>query len=152
MKDYFKAFPRLKRWIDEQQKFIADNGYIYSHFGRKRRLANVFSTDKAVKNHAIRSGFNFLIQSVSSDANLLGAIDMWRHIKATGMKARMFALVHDSILAEVPEHEVDEYVKKLKGFIQTDRGVSIPGAAIGCDFEVGDDYSFGKWEKQYAMA
>lgn len=53
----------------------------------------------------------------------------------------MFALVHDSILAEVPEEEVEEYKEKLRGFVQLDRGVSIPGTPIGCDFEVGDDYS-----------
>ena len=67
------------------------------------------------------------------------------------MKARIFALVHDSILAEVPENEADTYVKLLTGFIKADRGLSIPGYAIGCDFEIGDDYSFGKFEKQYEM-
>ena len=74
---------------------------------------------------------------------------MQNYIKKTGMKARIFALVHDSILAEVPEAEVDHYVEKLKSFIQKDRGCSIPGYPIGCDFEIGDDYSFGKFEKQY---
>jgi DNA polymerase I-like protein with 3'-5' exonuclease and polymerase domains len=151
MKDYFKAFPKLKRWIEDKKEFIATNGYIYSYFGRKRRLANVLSTDTGIRAHAIRSGFNFLIQSVSSDVNLLGAIDMQNYIKNTGMKARIFALVHDSILAEVPDAEVDHYVEKLKSFIQKDRGCSIPGYPIGCDFEVGDDYSFGKFEKTYAL-
>ena len=65
MRDYFKAFPKLKRWIEEKKEFIATNGYIYSYFGRKRRLANVLSTDTGIRAHAIRSGFNFLIQSVN---------------------------------------------------------------------------------------
>ena len=141
MRDYFKAFPRLKRWIEEQQEFIAKNGYIYSYFGRKRRVPNVFSTDGGIKNHAIRSAFNFLIQSVSSDANLLGAIEMQDFIKKTGMKSKIFALVHDSVLAEVPDDEVELYTKKLAEFIQKDRGVSIPGRAVGCDYEIADDYS-----------
>ena len=34
-------------------------------------------------------------------------------------------------------------------YVQKDRGVSIPGTPIGCDFEIGDDYSMGKYEKQY---
>ena len=50
----------------------------------------------------------------------------------------------------MPEDEVDEYVTALKGFIEKDRGVSIPGCPIGCDFEIGDDYSFGKYEKYEA--
>ena len=87
------------------------------------------------------------MQSTASDINLLGAIDMGAYIKATGMKSRIFALVHDSILAEVPEEEVEHYQEKLQYFIQMDRGVTIPGAPIGCDFAVGDDYSMGKFEK-----
>ena len=67
------------------------------------------------------------------------------------MKSRIFALVHDSILAEVPEGEVEEYTKQLQKFVQLDRGVSIPGSPVGCDFEIGDDYSMGKFEKQYGI-
>ena len=149
IKAYFKQFSGLKHWITKNQEFIASNGYIYSYFGRKRRLPNVLSTDGGIKSHAIRSGLNFLVQSPASDVNLLAGIDMQKYIKRKGMKARIFALVHDSILAEVPEDEVDHYIETLKEFIKTDRGLSIPGCAIGCDFEVGDDYSFGKFEKQY---
>lgn len=148
---YFKQFKGLKAWITKNQEFIASNGYVYSFFGRKRRLANVLSTDGGVRGHAIRSGLNFLVQSPASDVNLLGAIDMQDYIDRWGMKARIFALVHDSILAEVPDDEVDKYVEKLTSFIKTDRGLSIPGCAIGCEFEIGDDYSFGKFEKQYGL-
>lgn len=149
IKAYFKQFSGLKNWITKNQEFIANNGYIYSYFGRKRRLPNVLSSDGGIRSHAIRSGLNFLVQSPASDVNLLAAIDMQDYIKRWGMKARIFALVHDSILAEVPEDEVEKYSTKLREFIKTDRGLSIPGCSIGCDFEVGDDYSFGKFEKQY---
>ena len=53
-----------------------------------------------------------------------------------GMKSKIFALVHDSILAEVPKDEIELYSKKLLEFVQADRGLSIPGAPIGCDFDV----------------
>jgi len=147
--DYFQTFHRLRSWINENQEFILQNGFIYSFFGRKRRLPNVQSTDSQIKSHSIRSGLNFLVQSAASDINLLGAIDMNQHIKTNHMKAKIFALVHDSILAEVPEEEVDTYVDSLRNFIQMDRGLSIPGAPVGCDFEIGDDYSMGKFEKMY---
>jgi DNA polymerase I-like protein with 3'-5' exonuclease and polymerase domains len=89
------------------------------------------------------------VQSTASDINLLGAIDAEAYIRAHKMTARIFALVHDSILAEVPEEEVPEYCEILQTYIQLDRGVSIPGAPVGCDFEVGDDYAMGKFEKVY---
>ena len=150
--DYFMAFPKLKAWLSNTQKFIQANGFIYSHFGRKRRLPNVFSQDKGIASHEVRSGVNALVQSVASDVNLLGAIDMQKYIVKTGMKAKIFALVHDSILAEVPEDEVELYSKKLQEFVQADRGLSIPGAPIGCDFDIGGDYSMGKFEKFYDLA
>ena len=148
--DYFKAFHKLKAWIDDNQKFIEQNGFIYSFFGRKRRLPNVESTDAAIRSHSVRSGLNFLVQSAASDINLLGAIDMGEYIKAKGMKARIFALVHDSILAEVPEDEIEHYKEKLLHFVQLDRGLTIPGSPIGCDFEIiHEDYSNGKFSKLY---
>jgi DNA polymerase I-like protein with 3'-5' exonuclease and polymerase domains len=148
--DYFEEFHKLKSWIEDNQKFIKQNGFIYSYFGRKRRLPNVASTDSGIQSHSIRSGLNFLVQSAASDINLLGAIDMGSWIKANKKKARIFALVHDSILAEVPEDEIEEYMEQLAKFIQMDRGLSIPGVPVGCDFEiVHQDYSGGKFEKMY---
>ena len=147
--DYFNTFHSLKKWITYNERFIEQNGFIYSFFGRKRRLHNVHSTDKAIRSHTIRSGLNFLVQSTASDINLLGAIDAHAHIEQTGINAKIFALVHDSILAEVADSDIEDYCEILKHFVQLDRGVSISGAPVGCDFEIGEDYSMGKFSKQY---
>jgi DNA polymerase I-like protein with 3'-5' exonuclease and polymerase domains len=148
--EYFAAFHKLKSWLESNRKFIQQNGFIYSILGRKRRLPNVQSTDNAIKGTTIRSGLNFTVQSVASDVNLLGAMDMQNYILKNKLGARIFALVHDSILAEVPDDEIENYKVKLVEFIQKDRGVSIPGTPIGCDFEiVHEDYSNGKFSKIY---
>lgn len=147
--DYFAQFHGLKSWLDKSKQFIQDNGFIYSYFGRKRRLPNVFSEDKGIAAHEVRSGINFLVQSIASDVNLLGAIDSHKEVKERGMRAQIFALVHDSILAEVDELEVDDYCEVVRKNVQKDRGISIPGTPIGCDFDIGDDYSFGKFDSKY---
>ena len=151
IKDYFEQFAGLKKWLDDQKQFIQDNAFIYSHFGRKRRLPNVRSTDKGIASHEVRSGINFLVQSIASDVNLLGAIDTHNEIiKRNKTKdMRIFALVHDSILAEVKEEEVDEYMEIVQNCIEKDRGISIPGCPIGCDFDVDEDYSLGKFKAKY---
>ena len=146
---YFDMFKNLKKWLSINQQFIRDNAFIYSFFGRKRRLPNAKSKDQGIASHEVRSGINFLVQSVASDVNLLAAIEMNEYIKKSGSKARIFALVHDSILAEVPENEIETYSAKLKECVGRDRGVSIAGCPIGCDFEVGEDYSMGKFEAKY---
>ena len=148
--DYFRQFKMLKKWLEDKKLEISKHGHIYSIFGRKRRLPNVHSSDQGVASHEVRSGINFLVQSTASDINLLGAIDMNSYIKEHGLKSKIFALVHDSILAEVPDHEVEHYCTRLKEFVQKPRqGCVIKGAPIGCDFDIGQDYSFGKFEKTY---
>lgn len=149
--DYFREFHMLKKWIDNNTKFIEANGYIYSHFGRKRRLRNVKSDNKAIIGGEIRSGLNFLVQSIASDINLLGAIDCHKMLGPKGLSkhVKIFALVHDSVLAEVDEDYVEPYIELLRECIQVDRGLSIPGHPITCDFDVADDYSLGKFDKLY---
>jgi DNA polymerase I-like protein with 3'-5' exonuclease and polymerase domains len=151
--DYFRQFHKLKSWITRCETIIMNHGFIYSHFGRKRRLPNVRSDNKGVASHEVRSGLNFLVQSIASDINLLGAIDTHNELKRTpwGSEAKIFALVHDSILAEVSETAVDSYKHLVQECVQKDRGLSIPGSPIGCDFDVGDDYSFGKFEDKYDL-
>jgi DNA polymerase I-like protein with 3'-5' exonuclease and polymerase domains len=149
--DYFKNFSKLKSWLTESQSFIKQNGYIYSFFGRKRRLPNVFSSDKGIAAHEVRSGVNFIVQSLCSDVNLLGAIDTTKELERKGMDSKIFALVHDSIVALVPDSEVEEYSEIVKRNTQKDRGCSIPGFPIGVDQEIGQDYSFGKFEKVFKI-
>ena len=141
----------MKKWLDDTQAYIKEHAEIYSFFGRKRRLPNAHSRDNQVASHEIRSGVNALVQSVSSDLNLFGGIDMQKYIRETGMDAKIFALVHDSILAEVKEEEVELYCEKLQEMIQKDRGIMIPGTPVGCDFEIDEDYSMGKFKKHYGL-
>ena len=147
--EYFKTFKQLKKWLKKAEDDILTQGFTYSHFGRKRRLRNIKSDNAGLVAHEVRSGINFLIQSPSSDINLLGAIEMQKLIDQKGMDAKIFALVHDSVLAEVRVDYVDEYCELLDACIKIDRGLTIPNCPIGTDFEVGDDYSFGKFEKAY---
>lgn len=63
--DYFTKFSKLKKWLDSRKQFITANGYTYSFFGRKRRLPNVFSSDKGIAAHEVRSGINAEVQSLN---------------------------------------------------------------------------------------
>lgn len=135
-------FTRLKSWLMEQEDFIKSNGYIYSFFGRKRRVKDAHSPNRQEAQHWVRSGINFLVQSVSSDINLLAAIEMQNWIIKNDCQSGMkiFGLVHDSILAEVRDDYLDTYTTKLAEFTQKDRGLSIPGCPIGLDLEIGKSY------------
>lgn len=149
IKKYFKTYKKLERWLNDTKADIMRDGFIYSAFGRKRRLRNVVSADKGIAASDVRSGLNFTIQSVASDVNFLGAIDMVNYISKSKMDAKIFALVHDSILAEVHNSVLQEYLELAKSCVQKDRGLTIPNFPIKVDQEYYEDYSFGKFEKQY---
>lgn len=151
--DYFNKFKALKKWIEDNKNAIKRDGYVYSAFGRKRRLPDAKSTDKGTVASEVRSGLNFLVQSVASDVNLLAAIDTQAELDARKMgSCKIIALVHDCILAEVPEALVDTYVEIVAKYIRLDRGCNIPGSPIGFDVDIGDDYSMGKFEEKYGDA
>ena len=139
---YFNEARALKRFIDASNKQIETSAYIYSFFGRKRRLPEAKSPNRGVAQHAIRSGVNFLVQSVASDINVMGVIDLVKWIEDNNYleDIKPFTVVHDSIVSEVREDLVDEYIKNAKECIQRDRGLSIPGCPIKVDFEVGPSW------------
>ncbi len=141
----------LKLWLTAKQKEIRANGYVYSLFGRKRRLSNVFSPDKGVAAHEVRSGVNALVQSLSSDVNLIAAMEIHEEFKQKNIPAEIFMLVHDSIVVHCKEEHIEEVLEIMQRCTQKDRGCSIPGFPIGIDQDVGDDYSFGVYEEQYSI-
>jgi DNA polymerase I-like protein with 3'-5' exonuclease and polymerase domains len=114
-------------------------------------LPNVFSSDKGIAAHEVRSGINSEIQSLASDINLLGAIGTQKEVEKLGLDAKIFMLVHDSIVALVRQDHVEQYCAVLRKNTQQDWGCSITGSPIGVDQDIGDDYSFGKFEDTYTI-
>jgi DNA polymerase I-like protein with 3'-5' exonuclease and polymerase domains len=142
IKKYFREASSLRKWIDACLSTIETNYFIYSAFGRKRRLPEVGSDNKGVAAHAARSGLNFLIQSVASDINIYGLIDTVKWVKDNNLQEdiRLFATVHDSVVAEVKNELLPLYAKTLVTNLQKDRGVYIPGCPIVVDVEVGPSW------------
>ena len=139
---YFNEARSLKKFIDGSNQQIENHAYIYSFFGRKRRLPEAKSPNRGVAQHAIRSGVNFLVQSVASDINVMGVIDLVKWIEDNDYcdVIKPFTVVHDSIVSEVREDLVETYIENAKRCIQTDRGLSIPDCPIKVDFEIGPSW------------
>ena len=148
---YFNEAKALKRFIDASNDQIENYAYIYAFFGRKRRLPEAKAPNPGVAKHAIRSGVNFLVQSVASDINVLGLIDLIKWVETNGYDdvIKPFTVVHDSIVSEVREDLVPLYIENARRCIQTDRGLSIPNCPIKVDFEIGDSWGELENEKEY---
>ena len=151
---YFNEAKALKHFIEASNHQIENYAYIYAFFGRKRRLPEAKAASPGVAKHAIRSGVNFLVQSVASDINILGLIDLMHWIADNKYENDVipFTVVHDSIVSEVREDMVREYIDNARECIQRDRGLSIPGCPIKVDFEIGDSWGELYDEKDYFKA
>lgn len=83
----------------------------------------------------------------------MGALEADIELEETGLDAKIFALVHDSVVAEVKEDQVETYLEVLIRNLQKDRGCSIPGYPIGLDQDTEPggsvDYSGAKLAKEY---
>lgn len=143
---YFNEARDLKRFISKCNDQIEQYHFIYSHFGRKRRLMEATSSSRGIKQHAIRSGVNFMVQSPSSDINLLAFIEVSQWIEDNKLEEFIipFALVHDNIVAEVRIDYVNAFINRLNQSVELDRGLSIPNCPISMDYEVGPTWSLLK--------
>lgn len=138
-----KRFPALRKFLEDKVQEILEYGYVYTASKRKRRLPNVFSDNREISQHYVRSGINALVQSVSSDINMRATIEIVNWIKANNYDIKVFMMVHDSIVAEVPIELVDQYNAKLLEVTQRDYFDFIPaGFKIGVDVEIGESYAF----------
>jgi DNA polymerase I-like protein with 3'-5' exonuclease and polymerase domains len=139
---YFREAKDLYNFIQRCNNQIEAYQYIYSHFGRKRRLMEAISPNRAIKNHAIRSGVNFVVQSMASDINLLVLCELMDWLDETKQHDDIipFTIVHDAIVAEVKIEKVREYVNKLDELVSKDRGVSIPDCPIVMEYKLGPNW------------
>lgn len=108
IKDYENVYPGIFEYMDFVNRFIKENGYAYTIFGRKRNLPDVYSNDRQVVNRALRQGLNFTIQSSASDILLTSLLGASRRFKEAGMQAVPVATVHDSIEIICPKEEVKD--------------------------------------------
>lgn len=95
---YFKKLPRVKRWINQTKASVRENGFVKSPYGRKRRLASVFSPEQDIVAKAERQGVNAPIQCTASDCTLQAIIRINRYFISHDMKSRVIITVHDSIV------------------------------------------------------
>lgn len=109
---YFKLRIKLKEYLDSIIDFAKQHGYVKTLFGRKRPANDINSSNYMVAEAAKRSTINMPIQGAEADLMKLSMIHLDEELEKRGLKARQIIQVHDSILLECPEDEV-ETVKEL---------------------------------------
>tara|TARA_R110000851_G_scaffold125554_1_gene256519 strand:- start:16 stop:1530 length:1515 start_codon:yes stop_codon:yes gene_type:complete len=118
-KAYQDSFPKVFNWINFVHKFVKENGYAVSIFGRRRHLPNVKSPNKKYQYRALRQGMNFVIQSSASDLMLHSILRLQKYLKATGLDAQILATVHDSVEVQCSKKDLQKVVELMRYVLES---------------------------------
>lgn len=109
---YYETYPKLKEFMAEQVAKARKLGYVETILGRKRHLQDINSNNFVVKGHAERNAVNAPIQGSAADIIKLAMIKIQEVLEQEHLKTKMLLQVHDELVFEAPENEV-EIAKKL---------------------------------------
>ena len=131
--NYFKKYPRVAEYRDEILDGVRETGMAKTLFGRRRFFPDIESTNGMLKQIAERMAFNTVFQGTAADIIKLAMIEIHAGLAEISPKARLLIQVHDELVLEVPEKDVDavkDFVvekmctaAKLKVPLEVDAGV-----------------------------
>ncbi|MEQ1568481.1 MAG: DNA polymerase I, partial [Myxococcota bacterium] len=112
MDDYFGRMPEVQEWIEATRARCRHQGYVETLFGRRRLIPEIYSKDYGERMAAEREAVNSVVQGTAADVIKIAMIRVHRALDQSGLAAKLLLQVHDELLLEVPESEVEQ-VKSL---------------------------------------
>ncbi|HLP15136.1 MAG TPA: DNA polymerase I [Bacteroidota bacterium] len=104
---YFERFPNVKKYISETIASAREKGYVEALSGRRRYLPDINSRNNPIKANAERQAINMPIQGTAADMIKRAMIDIYRAFEEKKVKSKMLLQVHDELVFEVYEDELD---------------------------------------------
>jgi DNA polymerase-1 len=105
---YFENFPGIKQYLDGLVAGAKEKGYVTTMFGRKRPVPEISSSNFMQRSFGERIAMNSPIQGTAADIIKLAMIRVHNRLKEAGLKSRLILQVHDELLIECYEPEIDE--------------------------------------------
>jgi len=109
---YFNRYPGIKEYIQKTIEFAKENGYVKTLAGRKRYIPELYSSNRAIKDLGQRMAINTPIQGSAADLIKCAMVALQRELKKQNLKTAIILQVHDELVLEVPENEI-ETIKEL---------------------------------------
>ena len=123
---YYENYPKLKIFMTEQVEKARKNGFVETILGRKRHLKDINSNNFVVRGHAERNAVNAPIQGSAADVIKIAMIDIDKALSEGGFKTKMLLQVHDELLFEVPEEEIEPIKALIKEKMESAMKTKVP--------------------------
>ncbi|MCY4318782.1 MAG: DNA polymerase I [Alphaproteobacteria bacterium] len=123
---YFERYPGIRSYMDRAQTFARKNGYVPTIFGRKCRTPYIADKNPARRSFAERAAINAPLQGSAADIIKRAMLRVPPALVRAGLKARMILQVHDELLFEAPEDEVEETCVCVAAVMESAAALAIP--------------------------
>lgn len=123
---YFSRYPSVKEYMDNTRRAAAEKGFVETLFGRRLYLPEINSSNGMRRQAAERTAINAPMQGTAADIIKLAMIDVDFWLAAAGLRSKMIMQVHDELVLEVPESEVDMITDGLRNRMSAVADLSVP--------------------------
>ncbi|HEV2033153.1 MAG TPA: DNA polymerase I [Candidatus Dormibacteraeota bacterium] len=126
---YWSTYSVLKEYLDGVRRKAREEGFVVSLTGRRRAIPDLRSPNFQLRSAAERMAINFPMQSLAADIIKIAMVRLQRELEADHIEGRMLLQVHDELLFEVPESELDRFAEKvpriMTGAYELETGIEV---------------------------
>ena len=124
---YFTQYPSVKKYMEDAKQVAREKGFVETHFGRRLWLPEINGANGISKAAAERAAINGPMQGTAADLIKLAMIDVQTWIdKESNIKGKMIMQVHDELVFEVPDNEVEIFKKIIPNLMEKVASLSVP--------------------------
>ena len=118
IKEYFKNYKGILNYINETTDFCKKNGFVKTLFGRECYIEGINNKNSSFRNFAIRAAINAPIQGSAADIIKKAMINIYKFLKEKKTKSKMILQVHDELLFEMCESEINYLSMDIKKIME----------------------------------
>lgn len=133
IESYFRTYPGIKQYMDENIAQARKNGFVSTILGRKRILVDINSRNAILRGHAERNAINTPVQGSAADMIKLAMIQIESEMRKRNLQSLMTLQVHDELVFDVLLNEVEELKELVVHIMQT----AMPGLKVPIIAEIG---------------
>ena len=123
---YFASFPQIRDFLDHQVGKATADGFTETLLGRRRYIPELTATNPRVRDMGRRMALNAPIQGSAADVFKLGMLKVDAALEASGLDCHMLLTVHDELVFEVAEPQVEEAARLVKAEMEDAYPLSVP--------------------------
>ncbi len=124
--DYFEKYPRIKEYLEATKQQARDRGYVQTLLGRRRSIPEINSRNRQVREAAERMAINMPVQGTSADIIKVAMVKLYNEMNRRGLESKMLLQVHDELLFEVRESEIEEMCQLVPRTMSEALELSVP--------------------------